>query len=54
MDMIEEIENVANLSKTLFDAMMFNDTNNSNSNNNITLACIISQKLGNIKKEIYK
>ncbi|MBO6087409.1 hypothetical protein J6P92_03580 [bacterium] len=45
MDVIEEIENIANLSKTLFDAMMFNDVNDSKSNNNLTLACIISQRL---------
>lgn len=54
MDVIEEIENVSNLSKTLFNAMMFDEANDKNSNNNVTLACIISEKLENIRNEIYK
>ena len=54
MDVIEEIEDISNLSKTLFDAMMFNEANDTKSNNNVTLACIISQRLENLKLEIYK
>ena len=54
MDIFKEIEDILNLAKTLFDAMMFNEANGTESNNNVTLACIISQRLENLKLEIYK
>lgn len=54
MDIIQELEDITNLSKTLFDAMMFANANGENSNNNITLAYIITTRLQNLQTKIMK
>ena len=53
MDKVQEIDDITNLSKSLYNSMMFDDANGQNSNINLTLAYIIFQKLTNLRKEIY-
>lgn len=54
MDVIQEIDDITNLSKSLFNSIMFDDANGENSSGNVTLAGMILQRLKNLQKEIYK
>lgn len=54
MDILQEIEDASNLSKTLFEALMFSNANTDNDNHYVTLAYLISEKIQKLQTEIYK
>ena len=54
MDVAQEIDDITNLSKSLFNSMMFDNANGNSTTGNVTLTGIILQKLTHLQQEIYK